>query len=255
MCPRSLSVALTLASALLAHPGCVDLTEPWSVDAGSDKPSTPVDQPKTGILALYPCDEDGGGFLFDHSNNGRNAKLEGTSTSIPGRQGSAVAFNAAGYASVPAGILNGATALTIATWVNLTSNPPGQHVFDFSSDLLHAFSLTTNSSGDPRGLGYMALRAGMATTVIEVAGPPGSLGVWTHWAVTADSNAMWTLYMDGFAVGQMVGPSVRDLGITAANWIGRSNDDNDPYLDGAIDDFQIYDHALTPEEVRDLAER
>jgi hypothetical protein len=42
------------------------------------------------------------------------------------------------------------------------------------------------------------------------------------------------------------------LGSTTQNWIGRSMFSADPYLDGQIDDFRIYDRALSAAEVQAL---
>jgi hypothetical protein len=43
------------------------------------------------------------------------------------------------------------------------------------------------------------------------------------------------------------------LGATTQNYIGRSQYSADPYLNGRVDDFQIYDDALSAAEVADLA--
>ena len=41
------------------------------------------------------------------------------------------------------------------------------------------------------------------------------------------------------------------LGNTTQNWIGRSQY-SDAYLDGLVDDFRIYDHALSASEIYGL---
>jgi hypothetical protein len=43
------------------------------------------------------------------------------------------------------------------------------------------------------------------------------------------------------------------LGATNQNWIGRSQFSADPFLGATVDDFQIYDHALSASEVAALA--
>jgi hypothetical protein len=48
-------------------------------------------------------------------------------------------------------------------------------------------------------------------------------------------------------------PAMKDVGITGANYIGRSRAGDVPALDGAIDDFRIYNRALTVDEIRGLA--
>ena len=44
-----------------------------------------------------------------------------------------------------------------------------------------------------------------------------------------------------------------DLGNTTQDWIGRSQYPADPYLDGSVNDFQIYSSALTAAQVAALA--
>jgi hypothetical protein len=44
-----------------------------------------------------------------------------------------------------------------------------------------------------------------------------------------------------------------DLGFTSCNYIGKSQW-NDPYFDGLIDDFRIYNRALSASEIYELAD-
>jgi hypothetical protein len=50
-------------------------------------------------------------------------------------------------------------------------------------------------------------------------------------------------------------PALRpsDLGDTGNNFIGRSPFTADPYLDGQIDEFRIYDRVLSTAEIGELA--
>ena len=76
-----------------------------------------------------------------------------------------------------------------------------------------------------------------------------------HVAVTL-SGRVGTLYVNGVAVG--TNPAMDfppyQIGNTNQNWIGRSQFPNDPYLNGKIDDFQIYDGALNAEQIKALSE-
>jgi len=78
---------------------------------------------------------------------------------------------------------------------------------------------------------------------------------WHHLAVTVDSSAMTLqLYVDGNVVASApttVLPA--DLGETTQNWLGRSQYEADPYFMGMLDEFRIYDRALSASEVRYLA--
>ena len=61
-----------------------------------------------------------------------------------------------------------------------------------------------------------------------------------------------SLWIDGIAVAtNPVALSPASLGNTTNNWIGRSQY-ADPMLAGFVDEFQIYDHALSEAEIQSL---
>jgi hypothetical protein len=77
---------------------------------------------------------------------------------------------------------------------------------------------------------------------------------WTHVAVVLGPLGT-TLCFDGEPVGTSSTVTLRpaDLGSTVNNYIGRSQFSDDPYLDGDIDEFRVYGRALSPDEIRALA--
>ncbi|WP_267900722.1 LamG domain-containing protein [Rhizobium rhizogenes] len=70
-------------------------------------------------------------------------------------------------------------------------------------------------------------------------------GRWTHVAVTLSGHT-GTLYIDGTEVGTNTAMYFAPfhIGPTKQNWIGRSQYSADPYFNGLIDDFRIYNGAL-----------
>ena len=60
-----------------------------------------------------------------------------------------------------------------------------------------------------------------------------------------------TLYVDGAAVATNASLTLRpmNLATTANVWLGRSQMSATPIFDGDIDDFRIYDRALTATEI------
>jgi hypothetical protein len=62
------------------------------------------------------------------------------------------------------------------------------------------------------------------------------------------------LYVDGLPVATNsdinLTPALQ--GNTTQNWIGRSQYSSDPYLSGAVDDFRIYNGAMSPKEIASL---
>ncbi len=78
---------------------------------------------------------------------------------------------------------------------------------------------------------------------------------WHHAAISIDSaTMMMTLYLDGEQVGQAATTLLpKDLGNTTQNWLGRSQYTADAYFYGMLDEFRIYNRALSAGEVKYLA--
>jgi hypothetical protein len=211
-------------------------------------PVTPTPTPQTNPVVQYKFD----GNANDSSGNGKNATAQGGATYITGKIGQAI--NIAGgsqYVSVPANIMSGLQNFSIATWVNVTSNGTWARVFDFGSSTNSymflapqsgsgaiRFAITTNGNGSEQQInGTSAL----------------STGTWHHVAVTL-SGTTGTLYVDGAQVGQNTSMTLNpaSLGATSADYIGKSQFSADPNLNGAVDDFRIYNRALSASEVQAL---
>ena len=77
-------------------------------------------------------------------------------------------------------------------------------------------------------------------------------GKWTHLAGTYDSKTKQAkIYINGEIRNQSIGeglPLSRDWGVHA----GISNFEKNRPLQGSIDEFRIYNYALTPDEIRAL---
>jgi Concanavalin A-like lectin/glucanases superfamily len=125
-------------------------------------------------------------------------------------------------------------------------------VFDFGTGTTDNMFLTVNSGS---GLRFSITTGGSGGPEQQI-NYPGTLplNTWSHVVVTLSGDT-GTLYVDGKAVGTNPGITLRpsSLGETDQNWIGKSQY-NDPYLNAKVDDFQIYDHALTAAQVTELAD-
>jgi DUF1680 family protein len=203
----------------------------------------------------------------------------------PGRFGTGLRLTGsplghAEHVSLPQGIVRGLNDFTIATWIQLSVYDPADLpdsrgnadpaalnaaavIFDLGSPsatfaeapLSHMY-LTVRVSNDtpvPR----FAITTGGADGEQRIDGTsPLEAGRWTHIAVTRRGTT-GTLYVDGAAVashpGMTLGPA--DLGITTGNWIGRRQfpQRNVSYLNATLDEFQIYDRALSAAEVESLS--
>jgi uncharacterized protein len=183
------------------------------------------------------------------------------------------------HVALPEGIVSGLSDFTIATWINLSvynrsllsdSGPNadpaalnnGAAVFDFGSPNAEfgappqaRMYLTVRASND-QPVPRFAITTGGADAEQRIDGTsPLPTDQWTHIAITRSGNT-GTLYVNGAAAGSNTAMTFRpaDLGVTTGNWIGRCQfpQRNVAYLNAAVDEFQIFDRALTPTEIQAL---
>jgi hypothetical protein len=154
--------------------------------------------------------------------------------------------------TLPAGVMEGLSDFTIAAWVNLSSAPDWCRIFDFGDNRGQYMFLTPNRGG---GLPRFEVTTVYGYNAQRIEGDsPLPLNRWVHVAVTL-SGREGTLYIDGKKAGsnEEIDFAPFRLGRTTRNWIGRSQFDRDPALQGKVDDFRIYDGALSPGEIAALA--
>ena len=178
-----------------------------------------------------------------------------TGPRVQGKIGNAVKLAGNGeYVNLPSGIASGLNDFTIATWVNITAT--GQtwaRIFDFGTGTSD-FMFLTASAGGTNALRF-DINAGAGSQMIPASGSGPQLPTgWQHVAITL-SGTTGTMWLNGVPVATNPNMTIRpaDLGATNQNWIGRSQFSADPYLDATVDDFQIYDHALTAADIGVLA--
>ena len=240
----------------------------------------------SGLVVYYSCNQASGATLLDMSgnsppNNGTlldmpSAPFDGGSI-VPGYSfaagkvgtGSLVLSSVSnGYVSMPTNILAGATEATIATWVYLTTAQSYQRIFDIgidghsSTNPLHG---TTNrymnmvpatydvTTPDHRKLGFFITNSGRPGEQSIVAPTVFPTATWTHVAVVLGPGLV-SLYMDGAlaATSTLVTLRPADLGVTDYAYIGKSQFSENANLDGQIDDFRVYNRALSSADIHQL---
>ncbi|TDC39374.1 glycosylase [Micromonospora sp. 15K316] len=177
---------------------------------------------------------------------------------IAGRSGKAVRLSDPHpnqYVSLPGGLLDGVGDVTFAVWVRLAAGQTNARIFHFGAGTNSYLSLSpwVSANMGPR----FAITIGGSGNEQRVDGTSNSIpvGEWAHVAVAVSAaDAVGRLYVNGVQVGEnAITLTPADLGPTVNNWIGRSSNLNDPYLNASVDDFRIHRRALTAAEVQALA--
>jgi hypothetical protein len=214
---------------------------------------TAADPGTNGLAALYTME----GNVQDGSGKGNSGTASGEPPYVQGLTGYGKALNFDGvsdYVDLPIGsLLSTLNSATIATWVYFTNTGNAwQRVFDFGTGTTAYMFLTSNNGS--RIVRFAITTNGTSAERLVTA--PSALATgWHHVAVVIDSASMGLrLYQDGtLAASGTTTVLPKDLGVTTLNWLGRSQYTADPYFVGSIDEFRIYNRALSEGEVRYLA--
>jgi hypothetical protein len=161
------------------------------------------------------------------------------------------------YVQLPAGIISPLTSATFETWVTWNnSTATWARIWDFGVDTTRNMFLTVqngNNFVDPQaaiGTPRFAMTIGGNGSEQQVtATNPYPLGLETDIAVAIDAfNSTASLYINGVFVAQhatsiSLNPSNMDG--DPNNYLGKSQYPADPFLQGSIDEFRIYNGAMT----------
>lgn len=140
---------------------------------------------------------------------------------------------------------------TIAAWINLNSLDTWERIFDFGNSI-DQYMFLTGSSNDGT-LRYAITTSGNGGEQQINGSRAPSISSWQHVAVSY-SGTTGKLYLNGELIGTNSNMTIRPshLGNTVNNYIGKSQWD-DPYLDGVVNDFRVYDYGLSADDIARLA--
>lgn len=189
-------------------------------------------------------------YAFDGNANASagiaNGVTTGSSAYAVGKAGQAIDLDGTDdFVTLPPDVAS-STDITLAAWVNWDGGAGWQRIFDFGSGTADNLFLTPSSGGTPRTV--FAIKNGGAEQVLDA--PPLATGVWTHVAVTLEGNT-GKLFINGAVVDTdtvTINPS--DIR-AASNYLGKSQWP-DPLYNGRIDEFHLYNRALTTTQVTEL---
>ena len=200
--------------------------------------------PGFGMILYYPLDGD----ATDLSGFSRTGTLTGTTPAVDawGYPGKALGLNGSDdYVQVPPFVLGGT--FTVSAWVyanNVGAN--WQRLFDFGNGAGSDNILVTLTSSQMR----LYIRQGATDQGLSTseAFPQKQ---WVHVTITHDGTGTGNIYWNGAlkASGAIHPPLYTER---ANQYIGKSNW-NDPYFNGVLDEFRIYNRELSRSEIDVLA--
>ncbi|MFC4069787.1 family 43 glycosylhydrolase [Actinoplanes subglobosus] len=227
------------------------------ISAKYEEPPTP----SIGLRLRYQFDETSGTVARDTSGNDFNGTYVRTPAWGAGVQDGSFKMSGGStspYVTIPNGVLKGASAVTVSVWAKWTASTTiNQWIYALGPDSnKYLFTGPRNGSN----VLFSAITTGSWQAEKQMshsAALPG--GSWQHLAVTIDgSNA--AMYLNGTKVASATGVTVKpsdlyDASKNYSGYVGRSLYSADPYYAGEVDDFRIYDVALSASEILELAGR
>lgn len=190
-------------------------------------------------------------YTFDGSKqladqNGKNElKLSGgASVTNDGNEGKGLLLDGTdGFAQLPDNILS--KDMTITTWVKINKFTTWGRVFDFGTDSNQNFFFAPYSGGASR----LEIKNGTNVDTMDCAQETAK--DWVNYAITVKGDTV-SYYRNGRLIKSKSG--IKDISElkNTANYIGKSHYDGDAYLSATLDDFRVYDTALSQNEILDV---
>ncbi|MBB6019071.1 uncharacterized protein YjdB [Paenibacillus sp. JGP012] len=236
-------------------------------------------EPSTDPVVHYSFDANTvkGTTLNDISGNGHHATLVSGATineeDHVGKKGASLELNGStGYVKLPDHLIQSLNLekATFSTWVQVDKNQANQRIFDFASETGRQVNRNTmylSTQGDTGSLEFAVvtpftekfsndstrLGSGYKYALRNAGLLPTK--TWQHVAVTMDEFDA-VLYVNGREVKRSSTFNVepRMLLETTMNYIGKSRNSTDRLFAGKLDDFRIYNRALSAEEIAALAD-
>ena len=215
------------------------------------------------LIVYYTFDASSGNTVADSSGNGNNGVLNGNGAWVAGKINNGLKLDGStGYVSLPGMILQSLSDFTIASWLYMTGWQNNQRLFDFGYGTQRCmwFSPTTCNRNSCNGSSTFQITYNGGADNTQLVNTPANLNTnqWLHIAVVRYGN-LTQLFVNGNVVNSndyiYLQPFQLGLGTnnTAQYWIGRSQNGGDSHLAGIVDDFRLYQGALTVSQISALA--
>ncbi|MCP4454158.1 MAG: LamG domain-containing protein, partial [Planctomycetes bacterium] len=206
------------------------------------------------LVGNWTFDDGAGSTAIDKSGNGNNGVLMGGPTWIAGTLGGALSFDGADdTVEVPHHpVFDMGESITVAAWINLDNatnyyfiaakGPSGTAGDNYPGN----FEFRTTPSAQ---LELMHQTGEGAVFTSYISDSTVTAGQWVHVAATLVEGGAVEFYIDGQPAGSAAQSG--EFGILNEEPIRiATRKDNYSFMGGAIDDLQIYNHALTAEDIQ-----
>lgn len=186
------------------------------------------------------------GNAMDSTTNLNHGAISGNASYVTGEYSKAIALNGTNaFVQLPTNVAN-QEEITISTWLFWYGGQAWQRIFDFGSSEDEYMYLTPKSG---TGNLHFGIKNGGDEQGLDAPGLP--FAEWTHVAVTL-STSKASMYVNGVLVSESDAINISPLDFKPIlNYIGRSQF-SDPLMGAKIDDFRIYNYALTAADINSL---
>jgi hypothetical protein len=194
-------------------------------------------------------EEQVGQWDFENSSNASVGDYDGVTSGSPsyssGMIGQAIDLDGADdYITLPEGVAD-AKDITVSAWVNWNGGDQSQRIFDFGTSTMEYLCMEPRSGDDT--MRFSIKNDKNVKQYVETSQLP--IGEWVHVAVTLRGDT-GTLYINGQAVDSNDSMTYNPIDFAPTNnYIGKSQFDHDPYFNGSIDDFRVYNYPLSGSEI------
>lgn len=241
-------LAVTAGGALAGTPGSDDGGTNSFIVRATD--SAGLSAFSTLVIYVNDQTEQVARYEFEGNTDSSIGFVHGVPTGSPGYSagqfGQAINLDGSDdYVTLPAGVAS-SDDITVTAWVNWDGGSTWQRIFDFGNNTDQNMFLTANSSA---GTLRFAIKNTGSEQQLETSLLP--VGQWRQVAVTLSGN-IGRLYVNGASVAASGAITINPSDFNPVNnYIGNSQWP-DPLFNGRIDEFQIYDYALSPDQIAAL---
>jgi len=179
-----------------------------------------------------------------------NSPAMSTSDKMVGTGAMQFTSSLAQYVQIPS-FTTGTSGLSFAFWFKFSYTGAQSRVFDFGNDDWSDNILFARWDGN-EDIYISTRRSGTPYTQTSVFGQTVNDNTWRHVVWTLDPSGNWVVYMNGNLLRSYVRLTYPNAVTRTLNYLGKSNWGRQPYLNGAIDEFYMFESVLSADQVKEL---